>query len=299
LKPRHQSGYSEPYTADCERVLLTLLSGLGPYRDSLCLVGGLTPRYLVKRRPPEVPPHAGTGDVDIVVNLTVITGASADAYATLEKNLERLGFERATNDEGKVQSWRWQTKTAKGATMIVEFLADDPDHPNIRAQPLPSQRRVSAINIPKSSMVFDLFERREIAGELLNGGGKIVQEIRYANIVAHTCLKVFCYADRREGKDAYDLIYCLEYADGGLGAVAAQFRQALQGKHKSTIAEALELIRRRFASDDKIAGFEKDGPTAVARFEIAEDEVDAAERRVLRRREVATVIEAVLKAIES
>ena len=48
---------------------MTLLRGLEPWKNSICLVGGLTPRYLVRARPPDVPPHAGTQDVDIVIDL--------------------------------------------------------------------------------------------------------------------------------------------------------------------------------------------------------------------------------------
>jgi hypothetical protein len=296
LKPKNQAGYSAAYTEDCERVLLTLISGLGPYRESFCLIGGLTPRYLVKRRPPDVPSHAGTGDVDIVVDLTVIT--NTDAYRTLEENLERLDFERARNSEGLAQSWRWQTRTEHGAIMVVEFLADDPAHPEIRAKPLPSQKRISALNIPKASLVFDMVDKREITGELLGGQGKITQEIRYANIVAHSTLKMLSYADRREGKDAHDLVYCLQHADAGIAAIAAQFREALSGKHVETIKEALRLMRARFATDLDTDGVDKDGPIAVANFEIAGDATDARDRRVLRRREAVTVIETLLKEIE-
>jgi hypothetical protein len=295
LKPKTKAGYPAAYTEDCERVLLTLISGLGPYRDSLCLVGGLTPRYLVKRRPPDVPGHAGTGDVDIVVDLSVLT--ETDAYKTLEQNLERLGFERARNDEGIAQSWRWQTITEHGAVMVVEFLADDPNHPEIRARPLPTQKRISALNIPKAGMVLDMYEKHVLEGELLNGGGKISQEIRHANIVAHTCLKIFAYADRREGKDAHDLVYCLENSEEGLDKIAEQFRAALAGTHADAVQEALTKLRGRFASDDKVAGEEKDGPIAVSNFEIEDGEDGARERRVLRRREAVTVIEALLKAI--
>ena len=65
-------GYSDQYTLDCERVLVTLLRGLGPWKDSVYLVGGLTPRYLVPARPPAVPAHAGTMDVDIVIDLQIL-----------------------------------------------------------------------------------------------------------------------------------------------------------------------------------------------------------------------------------
>lgn len=59
-KPATLDGYSDQYTLDCERVLVTLLRGLGPWKDSVYLVGGLTPRYLVAARPPVVPVCAGT-----------------------------------------------------------------------------------------------------------------------------------------------------------------------------------------------------------------------------------------------
>ena len=58
-KPATFDGYTDQYTVDCERVLVTLLRGLGPWKESVFLVGGLTPRYLVVARPPAVPAHAG------------------------------------------------------------------------------------------------------------------------------------------------------------------------------------------------------------------------------------------------
>ena len=39
-KPATFDGYSDQYTVDCERVLVTLLRGLGPWKESVFLVGG-------------------------------------------------------------------------------------------------------------------------------------------------------------------------------------------------------------------------------------------------------------------
>ena len=83
-KPKTVSGYDNAVTEACERVLVTLLRGLGPWKESVFLVGGLTPRYLVRARPPEVPAHAGTGDVDVVIDLAIL--ADTDAYRTLESS---------------------------------------------------------------------------------------------------------------------------------------------------------------------------------------------------------------------
>lgn len=104
--------------------MVTRFSGLGPWRDSVFLVGGLAPRYIVTKRPPDVPPHAGTGDIDVVVDLSIL--ADTEAYRTLDQNLKKMGFERAENDKGNKVNWRWQTMTEHGILVILEFLADDP-----------------------------------------------------------------------------------------------------------------------------------------------------------------------------
>ena len=75
-KPATLDGYSDQYTLDCERVLVTLLRGLGPWKDSVYLVGGLTPRYLVPARPPAVPAHAGT--MEFAVALELLLHLAAD-----------------------------------------------------------------------------------------------------------------------------------------------------------------------------------------------------------------------------
>jgi hypothetical protein len=144
-KPVTLDGYTDEHTLDCERVLVTLLRGLGPWKSSVFLIGGLTPRYLVKARPPDVPAHAGTQDVDIVIDLQIL--ADTEAYHTLEDNLHKLGFERATNQKGQKLSWRWQTRTEHGALMVLEFLADAPEIAGGKVQPLPTEGTISALNI--------------------------------------------------------------------------------------------------------------------------------------------------------
>ncbi len=293
-KPATLDGYTDAYTLDCERVLLTLLRGLGPWKNSVFLVGGLTPRYLVRARPPEVPPHAGTQDVDIVIDLQLL--ADTEAYHTLEDNLRKLGFERATNDKGQKLSWRWQTRTEHGALMILELRADAPEIAGGRVQPLPTEGTISALNIPHSSIVFDLHQTIEIQAELLGGAGVATEIVRHASLVSFTCLKAFAFDQRFERKDAHDLIYCIEHAPEGLNAAAATFRETLAGKHGEVLGDTLTILRRRFCSDEKVEGFRKDGPVAVALFEKGE-EPDMREARILRQREASDLVERLLALI--
>ncbi|WAC74335.1 antitoxin [Roseateles sp. SL47] len=295
-KPATLDGYSDQYTLDCERVLVTLLRGLGPWKDSVYLVGGLTPRYLVAARPPVVPAHAGTLDVDIVIDLQIL--ADTDAYHTLEDNLKKMGFERAENDKQQKLSWRWNTRTEHGALMVLELLADAPDIAGGKVQPLPTEGTISALNIPHSSIVFDLHQVTEIQAELLGGNGVAMEKIKHANLVSFTCLKSFAFDQRFERKDAHDLIYCIEHAPDGMDASVAAFRKELEGKHGAVVAASLAILRSRFASDDGVEGYRKDGPVSVAKFEFGEgDEAAQREVKALRQRQVCDVIEQLLARI--
>ena len=296
VKPATRDGYSDEYTLDCERVLVTLLRGLGPWKDSIYLVGGLTPRYLVPARPPMVPPHAGTMDVDVVIDLQIL--AETEAYRTLEGNLKKMGFERAENDKNQKLSWRWQTRTEYGALMVLELLADAPNIGGGKVQPLPTEGTISALNIPHCAIVFDLYQAAEIQAQLLGGNGIATETIKHANIVSFTCLKAFAFDQRFERKDAHDLIYCIEHAPEGLDGVAEAFSKAHDGKHVAVIEAALAILRARFADDDKTEGYRKDGPVSTAKFELGEGaESERRDARILRQRDVSGLISRLLRRI--
>ncbi|HEV7340528.1 MULTISPECIES: antitoxin [Sphingopyxis] len=287
-------------TDACERVLVTLLRGLGPWKDSVFLVGGLAPRYLVTARPPKVPKHAGTGDVDIVVDVGILT--TTEAYSTLEENLKAMNFERAENEKGAKQSWRWRAEIEDGTTMILEFLADSPELGGGKVKELPSDGNVSALNIPHASMVFDHHGTVEITADLLNGKGRATEVVRYADIVTFTCLKAFAFDQRFERKDAHDLIYCIENLEGGVGAAQSAFAAALTGPHAEAIREALTRMAARFRDPNPDESYLRDGPVAVASFEDDEADVsadpDLLNARILRQRHAAEIMADFLKAFE-
>lgn len=299
-KPQTISGYEDMVTDACERVLVTLLRGLGPWKDSVFLVGGLAPRYLVTARPPKVPKHAGTGDVDIVVDVGILT--TTEAYSTLEENLKAMNFERAENDKGAKQSWRWRAEIEDGTTMILEFLADSPELGGGKVKELPSDGNVSALNIPHASMVFDHHGTVEITADLLNGKGRATEVVRYADIVTFTCLKAFAFDQRFERKDAHDLIYCIENLEGGVGAAQSAFAAALTGPHADAIREALARLAVRFRDPNPDESYLRDGPVAVASFEDDEADVsadpDLLNARILRQRHAAEIMADFLRVFE-
>ena len=113
-------------------------------------------------------------------------------------------------------------------------------------------------------------------------------------------MKAFAFDQRFERKDAHDLIYCIEHAEEGLDGAAQMFREALEGGHGEVIRDCLSVLRNRFAEDDEVEGYRKDGPVAVALFELGEgDEADQREARLLRQREVNSLMERLLAQIAS
>jgi hypothetical protein len=162
-------------------------------------------------------------------------------------------------------------------------------------QALPTEGTISALNIPHSSIVFDLHRVAEIQAELLGGNGVATESIKHANLVSFTCLKALAYDQRFERKDAHDLVYCIEHAPEGVEVAGDAFRRELEGKHRDVVAASLAILHKRFASEARAEGHRKDGPVSVAKFELGESDAAAQrEARMLRQREVTDLIERLL-----
>ena len=112
----HHTDYDEETTARCERVLVTLLGDLGPWRERIYLAGGLAPRYLVGQLPEGARAHVGTTDIDLVIGLA-LGDETPETYRTLQNNLQNAGFEQ------REPSFRW-ARDVDGITVIVEFLCE-------------------------------------------------------------------------------------------------------------------------------------------------------------------------------
>lgn len=297
MKPKHQGGYTALHAELCERTLVTLLRGLGPWKAGVYLAGGLVPRYLIPHASagqPDPPPHAGTSDVDLVLDLQILT--SIDAYRRLEQNLKALGFERGSSDEGRAQHFSWRKPTGGGVTVVVDLLCDADLAEGGQMAELPGERRLSALKIPGAHLVVADHVEIELTAPLLDERGVATETISVANIVPFVVLKALAYDDRFEEKAAYDLVYCLMHYGRGPEDVAAQFIERLERwPDEALLPRAIEILRTRFASDDHAPGARKDGPISYARFlaDPGKRDLDARHRQ-----DAAAVIERFLRALE-
>ena len=117
------------------------------------------------------------------------------------------------------------------------------------------------------------------------------EKVAFADLVGFVCLKALAYDDRHERKDAHDIVYCIEHWRGGPEAAAEPFRSARRGKHGAVVQSSLDILAARFADGGEAAGYLKDGPVAVAKFEQGERaDGGARESRALRQRNVSELV---------
>lgn len=274
---RRHSDYDEETTARCERALLTLLGDLGPWRERIYLAGGLVPRYLIGRLPEGARGHVGTVDVDLVIGLA-LGEETPETYLTLQRNLEKAGFEQ------QQPSFRWG-RDVEGMTVLVEFLCEtDAVEPGRIFRPRGefTGSKLGAFNVRGAHLVRDDFVERDIEGERLDGGGRSRVTVRVANILPYVVLKIFAFQDRHENKDAYDLVFTLLYYEGGPRA-AGRAAAASVVAERPQVSEALRLLEERFREPGQ------DGPSAYAWFLANPD--DDEEKARLRQEATATVRE--------
>lgn len=286
MKPKHISWYSQEHTERCHQTLVALMHGLGPWKQSIMLIGGLAPAYLI----PEGD-HAGTTDVDLLLHLDIF--ARTDAYSTLEKNLKRMGFERDV-EENRPLHWRWKKKYSERATVIVELLCEDQTSKPGQSIKLFESSQLKALSFPGLNLAWDDAVEVEISADLPEVGVTI-ELVRVVGIGALVALKALAYGDRGEQKDAYDLVYCLDKI--GPDEAAEHFKMLLSKTmaHEHCLA-ALKVLKKDFTTDQISEGFRKNGPVAYAAF-LTDPSGGDSNANVRRQRTASALVEAFLKAL--
>jgi hypothetical protein len=243
-KHKTAAAYSTKQTQHCETVLVKLLQAFGSLKHTLRLVGGLVPRYLAPEQRPDVPPHVGTTDVDVVLNVSVL--AAKGTYDKLKRQLKDSGFERYRPAPDQTSSWQWVYQL-DGQPIVVEFLqhTDDPEQSSKLA--VIDGEDVSACQILHAGLAHEWYEEMDV---------------------------------RHERKDAADLVHVMRHAHPMEKLVAKFAERITSGQHGAALEQALDALERRFCDDEPTAGYLKDGPAKFASFH---DVADAEERALVQR----------------
>lgn len=270
--------YSKEVTLACEVTLGLLVEAFGSFKESLRLIGGLVPRYLVSAELA----HIGTTDVDIVLDVQVLL--AGEDYSSLRDQLKKAGFRRLEKD-GKASSWQWQL-VVHDVPVVVEFLVNT-DNPNEKGLVPLDGEEISACRIPYAGMTKDWFVSRTVRFQRPDGAGISTETIRHADAAAFVVLKALAMKHRHEPKDVADMVYVLQNYDGAPTSIAEQYAGRLNaGAYAEPLQLALTTLEEKFCTDQHTAGYLKDGPGRYVQFYEITDE----ETRTLALREVSGLV---------
>lgn len=285
-KPSVASGYDPDQLDACRRVLADVHRGLGPLRDAIYLISGLAPAIRDPNPPENVPPHIGTLDIDLYVDTNVLPNEAA--YHSLKENLLRMGFVRGQNAGGSPQHHRWEREEPDGNVVSINPLCDVPEVRAGTPVPLPDESGLSAIAIPASGLVTHDFVERSVRVEDRDRQVDLDEDVRVAGIAVSIVLKAYAFEQRRLGKDAYDIVWSLRsHPTGPVGAGRTFAEKAAAEVASGHHVSAIEILRRRFTSEDGMPASRKDGPAMYAEF-TSEERVGDENRR--RRQEAVRIV---------
>lgn len=233
---------------------------LAEHRDNAVLVGGWVPDVLF---PDARPSHIGSIDVDLAMRL------NRPSYERLVTILKSKGFHQGENG---YQFFRQIPISEKRtATVRLDLLTSQKHHAeffagaDVNQAPEPIRGAEVAFTDNRLTPVGD------------DG------QLRVVGVMAFLVMKSLAMHNRDNGKDAYDIHFCLEHYPDGLMALAELFHPWLEDP---LVNEALQKMSAKFRSD------EDDGPRVVADIDQL-----VGESRAIRKLQVATRVKEFLQFI--
>lgn len=232
---------------------------LEPYPKAV-IAGGTVPYLLI---PQDKEPHEGTVDIDIVLDLNQ---PGADQTLTLHEVLERHLFQQ--DPKKPFRYTKGVNVDNENHTVLIELLGG--------GQPPPEGIRM----IRTEDVYLSIIEGMEVALDsplniqLPDDSG---YRVSVASIPAFFAMKAVALESREEQKktkDAYDIVYCLRNFEGGVKAIANQYREVWPNP---LVASGLYLLGVLFESVKAI------GPVAYSRRADDEDEASLLAREAYER----------------
>ena len=223
--------------------ILELWRGLHGFKDSIVLVGGWAPYFILERSGGDTyeHDHIGSIDIDIAVDPSMV---SKDRYRTMESLLFDLDYSSKKDTKGVSIPFIFEKTYFDGRFSVeVDILTSNygaRGHRHHRISGLLA-RRCHGVDI-----AFKRFFEFSMKGELPYGG-RTKEIIRVADIVGSLTMKGIVLGERYKEKDAYDIYYLITHYIGGPKNVAYEMRKCISDP---LVMEALRTIEKEFSERD-------------------------------------------------
>jgi len=261
--------------------LLELNVTLRTYRESIVLVGGWAPYFLLQEFGRGGFEHIGSIDIDLAVNPDTI---DRDAYTGIIELIEGRGYEqRLSKDKQAIPSSYIKSLDtgSRSYDIQVDFLTSrglqEKGHRH-RKIPPDLMARVNE----ECELAFKHNMRKRISG-MLPGNGETDAEILMLDITGCLCMKGMALGERYKEKDAYDIYAVIAHCLEGPSAVAMKVRPHL---NEPLVQRGIDSILTKFRN------INAEGPSWVANFIQPTD-------RVARQRLIAEAFVTVREFLDS
>lgn len=270
-----RADYPKDEVEACLSVMVEVMTVLGEFRDSIALVGGWVPYFLIEEKKEE---HPGSLDIDIAFDFEKISDRT---YQTILQLLEARGY--GQGEQPFIFKRIVPVKGREPVTVEINLLAREYGGTGKSRR----TQRVQDVRARKARGCDLVFEHTFSARLLWNmpDGARNEVLMRVANSLPFLVMKGMALWDRYKEKDAYDIYFSVLHYPGGIRELAKAFEPF---KANRLVLEGLGKIKARF--NDVNAP----GPVWVANFL----EIDDEEEKERIKRDVFERVNAFLEALD-
>jgi len=284
LPVRSVDEYHSTITSASKSVLLEVMTVLRSYRESIVLIGGWVPYFLLQEHQREGVnfTHVGSIDIDLVIDPDIINEAR---YETIVRTLLNRGYKPSEKILYQFERTVISDIDNRKYTVGIDFLAPQPPkgrgriHRHRQIQP-----DLRARNLKGAEIALELNQKVSLVG-ILPEDGETKLDFKMASLASFLALKGFAFGERYREKDAYDIYALCDYYEDGPVSVAKEVKPK---KEIDIVRRGIKAIRDRFRSS------EAEGPSWVVNFMAIRNEK---EKEVVKQRSFMVVNE-MLKNIE-
>ena len=261
-----RSNYPKNEVEACLSVLVEFMTLLGEYRESIVLIGGWVPYFLIERKKHE---HVGSLDIDAAFDFNTI---SSEAYNTILKLLKKRGYQEG--NQPFVFHRTIKVESGIEVTVEINLLAGEygGTSKSHRTQKIQDVRARKARGC---DLVFEHNFLNIITAKMPDQATNQLT-IKIADVIPFLVMKGMALWDRYKEKDAYDIYFTISNYPGGIQTLVNIFKPV---KSNRLVTEGLGKIKSKFID------IESPGPIWVVNFEeiTDEEEKDIVKRDVFER----------------
>lgn len=256
---RFMADYDPGKTTASRSALLELLTALQAYKDSLVLVGGWVPYFLLEEFGRDLDfRHVGSIDIDLAVDHDKV---GLDEYAEIIDIIEARGYENRVSRDGQPILFSFKKDVTspfdeKTYSIQVDFLAAaGPISPKKHRH-----RKVQSDLFARIAKGCELSFRHNMMKKVkgvLPGNGETTLEIRMLDIPGSIGMKGIVLGERYKEKDAYDIFSVISRCHEGPESVARKVNPFMGEELMRT---GIDVIRTKFRD------IRAEGPSWVATF---------------------------------